>query len=89
MVYEALNQMDGVSCNLPGGAFYAFPNIKGTGMTGKEFSDRALHEFGVAILPGSAFGKNNKYNVRFSFAASNEDIKVSLDRIQKMVNSRK
>lgn len=44
IIVSSLNQMDGVTCNNPGGAFYAFPNIKGTGMTGKEFASRALHE---------------------------------------------
>jgi len=87
IIVEGLNQMDGITCNNPGGAFYAFPNVKGTGMTGKEFATKALYEANVAILPGTAFGDRCTHNIRFSFAASNDDIKIALDRIQKMLKS--
>ena len=52
-----LNDLPGVECSLPGGAFYAFPNVSGTGMSGSEFCKKAMHEAGVAIVPGTAFGK--------------------------------
>jgi len=72
---------------MPTGAFYAFPNISGTGLTGKEFANKALYEANVALLPGTAFGDHAKDYVRFSFAASDEDIKIALDRIQKMLKN--
>ena len=56
LIHKGLNELPGVECSLPGGAFYAFPNVKGTGMNGAEFCKRAMHEAGVAIVPGTAFG---------------------------------
>ena len=70
LIHEGLNSLPGVECSLPGGAFYAFPKVIGTGMDGSEFCKRAMHEAGVAIVPGTAFGKTCKDYVRFSFAAS-------------------
>ena len=70
--------------SLPGGAFYVFPNIKGTGMNGSEFANKCLHEAGVAIVPGTAFGKFAKDYVRFSFAASKDNISQALDKIKKI-----
>ena len=72
-------------CSLPGGAFYAFPKVIGTGMDGSEFCKRAMHEAGVAIVPGTAFGKTCKDYVRFSFAASRDNISNALENIKKML----
>jgi aspartate/methionine/tyrosine aminotransferase len=85
IIYEGLNNLKGVECNLPGGGFYAFPNVKGTGMNGTEFTKKCLHEAGVAIVPGTAFGKTGINHVRFSFAASQKDIKGALDKIEKIL----
>tara|TARA_B100001996_G_scaffold372237_1_gene348403 strand:+ start:736 stop:1899 length:1164 start_codon:yes stop_codon:yes gene_type:complete len=85
IIYEGLNNLKGVECNLPGGGFYAFPNIKGTGMNGTEFTKKCLHEAGVAIVPGTAFGKTGINHVRFSFAASQKDIKDALNKIEKIL----
>ena len=63
----------------------AFPDISGTGMNGKEFVKKCLNEAGVAIVPGTAFGKNAVNYVRFSFAASKENISMALDRINKVI----
>ena len=71
---------------LPGGAFYAFPNVKGTGMTGAEFCKKAMHEAGVAIVPGTAFGQTCQDYVRFSFAASRDNIQQALENIGKMLS---
>ena len=68
LIYKLLNELPGVECSLPGGAFYAFPNVKGTGISGKEFAKKCLHKAGVAIVPGTAFGRNAQDFVRFSFA---------------------
>jgi aspartate aminotransferase len=80
-----LNDLPGVTCSLPGGAFYAFPNVKGTGMNGSEFSKKCMHEAGVAIVPGTAFGKTSIDYVRFSFAASQDNIQKALEKIGKML----
>tara|TARA_B100000989_G_scaffold10857_1_gene7407 strand:+ start:11306 stop:12478 length:1173 start_codon:yes stop_codon:yes gene_type:complete len=86
LIHKGLNDLPGVSCSLPGGAFYAFPNVKETGMTGSEFCKKAMHEAGVAIVPGTAFGKTCQDYVRFSFAASRDNISQALENIKKMLN---
>ena len=85
LIHEGLNSLPGVECSLPGGAFYAFPKVIGTGMDGSEFCKRAMHEAGVAIVPGSAFGKTSKNYVRFSFAASQDNISKALENLKKML----
>ena len=85
LIHAGLNDLPGVECSLPGGAFYAFPNVKGTGMSGSEFCKKAMHEAGVAIVPGTAFGKTCKDYVRFSFAASRDNITQALENIKKML----
>ena len=85
LIVDGLNNLKGVECSLPGGAFYAFPNIKGTGMTGEEFTRKCLHEAGVAVVHGRAFGKLATDYVRFSFAASRENISKGLEKINKML----
>ncbi len=86
LIHKGLNDLPGVECSLPGGAFYAFPNIKGTGMNGSEFCKKAMHEAGVAIVPGTAFGKTCNDYVRFSFAASRDNIMQALENIGKMLS---
>ena len=85
LIHEGLNSLPGIECSLPGGAFYAFPKVIGTGMNGSEFCKRAMHEAGVAIVPGTAFGKTSKDYVRFSFAASQDNISNALENIKKML----
>ena len=85
LIFEGLNSINGIDCSLPGGAFYAFPKVIGTGMNGQEFAKKCLHEAGVAIVPGTAFGKKAVDYVRFSFAASQEDISKALEKIRKML----
>ena len=85
LIYDGLNSLPGIECSLPGGAFYAFPKVIGTGMDGSEFCKRAMHEAGVAIVPGTAFGKTSKDYVRFSFAASQDNISNALEDIKKML----
>ena len=85
IIHKGLNDLPGVECSLPGGAFYAFPKVIGTGMNGSEFSKKCMHEAGVAIVPGTAFGKSAIDYVRFSFAASQENIKKALEKIAKML----
>jgi aspartate/methionine/tyrosine aminotransferase len=85
LIHKGLNDLPGIKCSLPGGAFYAFPNVSGTGMNGSEFSRKCMHEAGVAIVPGTAFGKTSTDYVRFSFAASKENIQKALEKIKKML----
>ena len=83
LIHEGLNSLPGVECSLPGGAFYAFPKVKGTGMNGAEFAKKCMHEAGVAIVPGTAFGKTSIDYVRFSFAASSDNISQALEKIKR------
>jgi len=85
LIHKGLNDLPGVTCSMPGGAFYAFPNVSGTGMNGSEFSKKCMHEAGVAIVPGTAFGKTSIDFVRFSFAASRDNIQKALEKIGKML----
>jgi len=84
LICDGLNSIKGIDCSLPGGAFYAFPNVKGTGMNGEEFAKKCLHEAGVAIVPGVSFGKKAVDYVRFSFAASQDDISQAIENIKKI-----
>ncbi|MSP10182.1 MAG: aminotransferase class I/II-fold pyridoxal phosphate-dependent enzyme [Pelagibacteraceae bacterium] len=85
LIYDGLNSLPGVECSMPGGAFYVFPKVIGTGMDGSVFTKRCMHEAGVAIVPGTAFGKTSQDYVRFSFAASKDNISRALDNIKKML----
>ena len=85
LIYKGLNSLPGIECSLPGGAFYAFPKVIGTGMNGSEFCKKAMHEAGVAIVPGTAFGKTSIDYVRFSYAASQDNISNALENIKKML----
>ena len=85
LIVDGLNSLNGVQCSLPGGAFYAFPNIKETGMNGEEFTKKCLHEAGVAIVPGTSFGNFATDYVRFSFAASRENISKAIEKIDKIL----
>ena len=86
LIFDGLNSIKGIECSLPGGAFYAFPNVIVTGMNGQEFTRRCLHEAGVAIVPGTSFGKKAIDYVRFSFAASQDNISQALENIKKMLS---
>ncbi len=85
LIFKGLNSLKGVECTMPGGAFYAFPNVKETGMNGEEFSKKCLHEAGVAIVPGTSFGNFANEYVRFSFAASRANISKAIEKIDKIL----
>lgn len=72
----------GLSTFEPKGAFYVFPSVKSTGLTGDEFAERLLKEQRVAVVPGSAFGDSGKYFVRCSYATSLADLKTAVERIK-------
>ena len=85
LIVDGLRSLKGVQCSLPGGSFFVFPNIKETGMSGEEFTNKCLKEVGVAIIPGTAFGKYATYNVRLNFATSRENISKAIEKIDKIL----
>jgi aspartate aminotransferase len=82
VIVDGLNQIEGISCHKPEGAFYVFPNIRGTGLTSREFAEMMLEEAGVACLAGTAFGEHGEGYVRFSYSNSVENIREALARIK-------
>jgi len=88
VIVSGLNKIKGITCKKPRGAFYVFPNIKGTGMDCRQLGDYLLNEAGVAVLPGTSFGKYGEGYLRLSFANSIENIKKALDRISKALEKR-
>jgi len=88
VIVSGLNTIKGITCKKPRGAFYVFPNITGTGMNCRELGDYLLNEAGVAVLPGTSFGKYGEGYLRLSFANSIENIKKALDRIEKALKKR-
>ena len=81
LLVAGLNALPGISCPMPRGAFYAFPNITGTGMSSSDFERGALQEAGVSLLSGTAFGRYGEGYVRISFANSQSNIREALSRI--------
>ncbi len=84
VIVKGLNEIPGFRCVVPDGAFYVFPNVSGTGVPSKELADMLLNEAGVACLSGTAFGSYGDGYLRFSYAASLENIQDALDRIRKL-----
>jgi aspartate/methionine/tyrosine aminotransferase len=82
---EGLNAIPGLRCLRPKGAFYAFPDIAATGLAGAELADRLLHEAGVCVLAGTAFGGVGTDHIRISYATSRENLAKALDRIRTFV----
>jgi aspartate/methionine/tyrosine aminotransferase len=85
LVHEGLNAIDGISCLKPEATFYAFPNIKATGLTSWGFAKYMVKEHKVAVVPGSIFGEGGEGYVRFSFAAGMEQLKEGITRIERGV----
>ena len=85
IIVEGLRSLKGVDCSFPGGSFFVFPNVKNTGMNGEEFTQKCLKEAGVAMIPGTAFGKFATHNVRFNFATSKENISKAIEKIDKIL----
>jgi aspartate aminotransferase len=86
MVVAALNRLPGLSCARPGGAFYAFPNIIGTGLASQELQGRLLDEAGVATIAGTSFGAFGEGYVRISYANSLAAIGEAVERIGKFLS---
>ncbi len=82
VIVDRLNALPGFRCVKPGGAFYAFPNIEGTGRSAADLQDRLLTEAGVAIIAGTSFGAQGEGYLRFSYANSIENIERAVERIE-------
>jgi aspartate/methionine/tyrosine aminotransferase len=83
-----LNTLPGFRCQMPEGAFYAFPNVSGTGMRSKELADAFLNEAGVAALSGTSFGEYGEGYLRFSYANSLENLMEAVERMRKWLTAR-
>jgi aspartate aminotransferase len=86
LVVDGLNAIPGISCNRPTGAFYVFPNVAGTGMTGAALAELALTEAGVSVLAGTAFGHTGRDHIRISYANSRDNIGTALDRLGQVLS---
>jgi aspartate aminotransferase len=82
VIVSGLNAIPGISCVLPDGAFYAFPNISGTGVPATDLAGRLLTEAGVAALAGTAFGAWGEGFLRLSYANSVANIEAALDAMK-------
>ena len=87
LLVDGLNQLKGIKCLKPAGAFYVFPNIRGTGMDSHEFAQRALKEAHVGLLPGSDFGVSGEGFVRLCYATSKENITEGLRRLREFTEN--
>ncbi len=85
LVVDGLNAIPGIRCRRPQGAFYVFPNVSGTGLTGGEFADKMLYEAGVSVLAGSAFGRVGVDHARISYANSQSNLRRAVERIADVV----
>ena len=85
VIVDGLNDIPGFRCPQPGGAFYVFPNVEGTGKPSKELASYILQEAGVALLDGDCFGKYGEGYLRLSYANSIENITTALERIKVVV----
>ena len=85
MFVAGLNRI-GLSCHVPDGAFYAFPSVKGTGLSDVEFAERLLKEQRVAVVPGSVFGAGGAYHLRCAYAVSRKQLSEALSRMETFIS---
>jgi aspartate/methionine/tyrosine aminotransferase len=89
VIVQGLNEIEGITCLNPEGAFYVFPNITQTGLTSDQFADMMLEQAGVACLSGTCFGEYGEGYVRFSYANSVENIQEGLRRVKQTLSKAK
>jgi aspartate/methionine/tyrosine aminotransferase len=87
LVVDGLSAIPGFTCRRPAGAFYVFPDVSGTGLTGAELAERLLHDAGVCVLAGSAFGAVGRDHIRISYATSRENLTEAVGRIDRFVRA--
>ena len=85
LIVSGLNAIPGIHCPTPSGAFYAFPNVQALGHSSEGLAGILLEEAGVAVLPGTAFGRNGAGYLRLSYANSMENIKKALERMSRVL----
>ena len=85
LVVDGLNALPGVSCRVPHGAFYAFPNVAGVPLDADELAGRLLEEAGVALLSGTAFGAAGENHLRVSYATSRPRLEEGLERMRRFL----
>jgi aspartate aminotransferase len=86
-IVKGLNEIKGVSCKNPGGAFYVFPNVREVPMAPEELAPYLMREAGVACLPGTSFGEYGKGHLRFSYAVSLEEIEEALTNMDRAIHN--
>ena len=84
LIVSGLNAIEGITCVMPKGAFYAFPNITSSGLTSKQFADSLLDDYGVAGIAGTSFGAAGEGYLRLSYANSEANLAKALDRVAAM-----
>lgn len=84
LMVAGLNTVDGVSCDTPDGAFYAFADVSATGLTSQQFTDRLVERAGVAVVAGTAFGSQGEGYVRVTYACADDDIEEGMERMRKV-----
>ena len=89
LVCRRINEIEGLSCVVPKGAFYVFPNIKAFGMSSEKFARFLLEEAKVVVVPGSGFGEHGEGYIRISYATSYENLEEAMNRIEKALKSLK
>ncbi|MBI4172125.1 MAG: pyridoxal phosphate-dependent aminotransferase [Actinobacteria bacterium] len=87
LIVAGLNDLPGVSCVMPRGAFYAFPNVRDVPIAAEELADRLLEEAGVAVLAGTAFAQVGRDNQRISYANSPENLARALERMRGLLET--
>jgi aminotransferase len=88
MFVAGLNRI-GLPCHTPEGAFYAFPSVKGTGLSDTEFAERLLREQRVAVVPGSVFGSGGEDHIRCAYAVSRKELSEALGRMETFISGLK
>jgi aspartate/methionine/tyrosine aminotransferase len=87
LIVAGLNDLPGVSCRMPRGAFYVFPNVSEAPIGAEALAERLLDEAGVAVLAGTAFGQVGKDNLRLSYANSRENLERALARMRDLLEA--
>jgi aminotransferase len=85
-IVQSFNEI-GLTCHVPGGAFYAFPSIESTGLSAQEFAEQLLHKEGVAVVPGDVFGESGEGHIRCSYATSLQQLQEAIKRIKRFIES--
>ena len=81
LITAGLNSVNGFRCTRPDGAFYAFPNIRDTGLSSSQLAEILINELGIVVSPGNIFGRHGEGYLRFCYAVPEERITAAIDRL--------